>query len=209
MKNGIKGLILASFALSLVACNNDKTASSNAVTTATTTTAVADTSHATTLAAPAAATTTAATAAAPTAGVASVSKSATEPVKPSAAQTTPPPPPPPPPASTGKTTMIKFEENAHNWGTINEGDKMTHLFKFKNTGSNDLIISDAHGSCGCTVPEWPKEPIKPGKSGEIKVVFDSKGKPGDQQKTVTLTANTEPANTVLTIKGAVKAAAAQ
>ena len=124
-------------------------------------------------------------------------------MKPVSAQTTPAAPAA---APVGKTTNIKFDELAYNWGSVKEGDKMTHIFKFKNTGSNDLIISDAHGSCGCTVPEWPKEPIKAGKTGEIKVVFDSKGKPGDQQKTVTLTANTDPANTVLTIKGAVKPA---
>ena len=106
---------------------------------------------------------------------------------------------------TGKTTTVKFEEMSYDWGKIKEGDKMTHLFKFKNTGDNDLIISDAHGSCGCTVPEWPKEPIKSGKGGEIKVVFDSAHKSGPQSKTVTINANTEPASIVLMIKGIVDA----
>ena len=201
MKNVIKGLIFASFALSFAACKNDKTASNNTATTAAPTTEAAP---ATSMATPAATATAATPEPAPSSGVAAVSKTATQPVKPSAAQTTPAPVAA---APAGKTTSIKFDENSYNWGSINENDKMTHIFKFKNTGSNDLIISDAHGSCGCTVPEWPKEPIKAGKTGEIKVVFDSKGKAGDQQKTVTLTANTEPANTVLTIKGAVKAAA--
>jgi hypothetical protein len=202
MKNVIKGLIFASFALSFGACNNDKPATSTAAAAP----VKADTTVATSMAAPA----TAAAVAAPAAAAAtpatasSASTAAAQPVKPAATQTTPPPPPP---AATGKTTMIKFEESTYNWGTINEGDKMKHNFVFKNTGTNDLIISDAHGSCGCTVPEWPKEPIKPGKTGEIKVVFDSKGKPGDQQKQVTLTANTEPTNTVLNIKGTVKPAA--
>ena len=59
------------------------------------------------------------------------------------------------------------------WGKLKEGDKMTHIFKFKNTGDNDLVITDAHGSCGCTVPEWPKEPIKPGKGGDLKVMLIS------------------------------------
>jgi hypothetical protein len=214
MKNVIKGLIFASFALSFAACKSDKpTSDSTATTVANPTTEVAATAPSTSMATPGATTTampapssgvaSAATAApTPASGVAAISKTATPPVKPGAAQTTPSAPAP---APAGKMTNIKFEENAHNWGSINEDEKMTHFFKFKNTGSNDLIISDAHGSCGCTVPEWPKEPIKPGKSGEIKVVFDSKGKPGDQQKTVTLTANTDPANTVLTIKGNVKA----
>lgn len=202
MKNLIKGFIFAAFALSFAACKNDKPASETA--TATEATSKPETSAtSTSMATP---NTTAEMPVPPSAGVASVSKTATEPVKPVSAQTTPAVPIA---APVGKTTTIKFEETSYAWGSVNEGDKMTHMFKFKNAGSNDLIISDAHGSCGCTVPEWPKEPIKPGKSGVIKVVFDSKGKPGDQQKTVTLTANTEPANTVLTIKGAVKPAATQ
>lgn len=109
-----------------------------------------------------------------------------------------------PAAQSGKTTTIKFDEMSYDWGKIKEGEKMTHIFKFKNTGNNDLIISDARGSCGCTVPEWPKEPIKAGKSGEIKVVFDSDHKSGTQSKTVTITANTEPSNVVLMIKGNVE-----
>jgi hypothetical protein len=108
--------------------------------------------------------------------------------------------------SNGKMTTIKFDEMAYAWGKIKEGEKMTHNFKFTNTGNNDLIISDARGSCGCTVPEWPKEPIKAGKSADIKVVFDSKGKVGEQSKTVTITANTEPGNTVIMIKGTVEGA---
>jgi hypothetical protein len=108
--------------------------------------------------------------------------------------------------SNGKMTAIKFDEMAFNWGKIKEGEKMTHIFKFTNTGNNDLIISDARGSCGCTVPEWPKEPVKAGKSGELKVIFDSKGKAGEQSKTVTVTANTEPSNTVIMIKGSVEGA---
>jgi hypothetical protein len=106
--------------------------------------------------------------------------------------------------SNGKITSIKFDEMSYSWGKIKEGEKMTHNFKFTNSGNNDLIISDARGSCGCTVPEWPKEPIKPGKSAEIKVIFDSKGKVGEQSKTVTVTANTEPTNTVIMIKGTVE-----
>jgi hypothetical protein len=109
--------------------------------------------------------------------------------------------------SNGKITVLKFDEMSYSWGKIKEGEKMTHNFKFTNSGTNDLIISDARGSCGCTVPEWPKEPIKPGKSAEMKVIFDSKGKVGEQSKTVTVTANTEPANTVIMIKGTVEAAA--
>jgi len=73
-------------------------------------------------------------------------------------------------------------------------------FTFTNTGDADLIISNASGSCGCTVPEYPKEPIKPGKTGKLKVSFDSTGKPGMQQKSVTITCNTQQGTDVLTIK---------
>lgn len=94
---------------------------------------------------------------------------------------------------------ISFEKYEHNFGKVKEGEKVSHVFKFKNTGANDLIISDARGSCGCTVPQWPKEPIKPGASGEIKVEYDSKGKSGVQKKTVSITANTNPNITTLDI----------
>lgn len=111
------------------------------------------------------------------------------------------------PVPTGPLTSIKFEQDTYDWGKVMDGDKVTHVFKFKNTGNEPLIISNAKGSCGCTVPEWPKDAIAPGKSGEIKVVFDSKGKGGvggkDDSKKVTITANTDPADTYLTIKGKV------
>ena len=103
-----------------------------------------------------------------------------------------------------KTTTVKFEELSYDWGTLEEGKQMTHLFKFKNTGKEDLIISDARGSCGCTVPEWPKEPIKPGQNSEIKVVFNSAGKGGQVNKTVTITANSDPSPITLVIKGTVE-----
>jgi hypothetical protein len=109
------------------------------------------------------------------------------------------------PVPSGPTTSINFENPTSDWGKVNDGDKVTHVFKFTNTGENPLIISDAKGSCGCTVPEWPKEPIAPGKKGEIKVVFDSKGKGSKEgkmdSKKVTITANTDPVNTYLTIQG--------
>ncbi|MGH1339838.1 MAG: DUF1573 domain-containing protein [Aureispira sp.] len=94
---------------------------------------------------------------------------------------------------------ISFTENSFDFGTLEEGDKVEHVFKFTNTSDNPLTINNARGSCGCTVPEWPRDPIAPGEEGEIKVKFDSKGKKGKQNKTVTITANTDPANTMLTI----------
>lgn len=94
---------------------------------------------------------------------------------------------------------MSFEENSFDFGTITEGDKVEHVFKFTNTSSNPLTITNARGSCGCTVPEWPKEPIAPGAESEIRVSFDSKGKKGPNNKSVTITANTIPTNTVLQI----------
>lgn len=96
-------------------------------------------------------------------------------------------------------TSISFSENEWDFGTINEGDNVEHVFTFTNTGSEPLVLDNCKGSCGCTVPKCPKEPIMPGGSGEIKVVFNSKGKKNNQTKRVTVTANTEPAQSILTI----------
>lgn len=98
---------------------------------------------------------------------------------------------------------MKFENYEYDFGTIKEGDVVDHTFKFTNTGSTPLIIQNAVGSCGCTVPEWPHEPVAPGAAGEIKVKFNSSGKGGVQSKTVTITANTQPDVTTLTLKGLV------
>lgn len=107
----------------------------------------------------------------------------------------------------GPTTSIEFEENSYDFGEVMDGEKVEHTYKFTNTGSEPLVISNAKGSCGCTVPQWPKEPIAPGATGEILVRFDSKGKGrvggGAQTKTVTITANTTPPDTRITIKGKV------
>ncbi len=105
--------------------------------------------------------------------------------------------------NTGPMTTIKFDRVEHDFGKINEGILSKTKFTFSNTGDAPLLISNALGSCGCTVPEWPKEPIQPGESAEIKVEFDSKDKLGEQIKTVTVSSNTNPVNTVLTIKSVV------
>tara|TARA_R110002049_G_scaffold227347_1_gene399486 strand:+ start:1677 stop:2144 length:468 start_codon:yes stop_codon:yes gene_type:complete len=94
-----------------------------------------------------------------------------------------------------------FDDIVYEFGEITQGEKVQTTFKFTNTGDVDLIISDAKGSCGCTVPVYPRNPIAPGEEGEIEVVFDSNGKMGQQNKTVTLIANTKPNTTVLAIKG--------
>jgi len=104
---------------------------------------------------------------------------------------------------------FEFEETVMEFGEISQGEKVKRLFSFTNTGESDLIISDAKGSCGCTVPLWPRNPIAPGEKGEIEVVFDSNGKSGKQHKTVTLVANTVPNTMVLAIKGDVLAPKAE
>lgn len=95
---------------------------------------------------------------------------------------------------------IKFEEEVFDFGKITQGERVSHSFVFKNTGKKNLIISGASGSCGCTVPEWPKEPIKPGAEGKINVVFNSEGKSGLQEKTITVVSNCEPATRIVRIK---------
>jgi len=100
-----------------------------------------------------------------------------------------------------KLPAIKFEEELFELGAITQGEKVEHTFMFTNTGEADLIVTSAKGSCGCTVPEWPKKPIKPGEKGEINVVFNSEGKKGRQHKKVTIVANTQPSTNVIAISG--------
>jgi len=96
---------------------------------------------------------------------------------------------------------FKFTEEEFNFGTIMQGDQVKHDYEFTNTGKEPLIISSAAGSCGCTVPEWPKEPIAPGAKAVIKVTFNSAGKQGVQDKTVTLQSNAKQNPLVLHLKG--------
>jgi hypothetical protein len=102
-----------------------------------------------------------------------------------------------------QVAKMSFDKLEHDFGTINEGDVVQHVFKFKNSGKAPLVITNASGTCGCTVPEWPKEPIAPGKSGEIKVSFNSLGKSGKEEKEVFVLANTIPNKTTLQIKSMV------
>jgi hypothetical protein len=95
---------------------------------------------------------------------------------------------------------IKFEEEIHDFGRITQGEKVSFAFKFTNVGKTNLIISSAAGSCGCTVPEWPKEPVLPGKEGKINVIFSSEGKSGMQEKTITIVTNCEPSTQEIRIK---------
>lgn len=84
---------------------------------------------------------------------------------------------------------IKFTESKHDFGDIIQGDVVEHHFEFSNTGNIPLVISNIITTCGCTAPTWPKEPIKPGEGGKIKIVFNSTGKIGRQNKVVTILSN--------------------
>lgn len=110
-------------------------------------------------------------------------------------------------APVGDAPAIKFEEEAFDFGKIKKGDKVTHEFKFTNTGKSPLIISNATATCGCTTPTWPKTPVKPGDKGVISVTFDSSSKqPGLQDKLITIEANTSPATSTVHLIGEVLAA---
>ncbi|MDP3944490.1 MAG: DUF1573 domain-containing protein [Lutibacter sp.] len=101
------------------------------------------------------------------------------------------------------TAIIEFDAKDYDFGTVNEGEVVEGIFKISNKGKTDLIITNASASCGCTVPEWPKDPIKPGDSGELKFSFDSKGRTGKQSKTITLQTNTADVTETLRIGGTV------
>ena len=101
------------------------------------------------------------------------------------------------------TASISFDKQVYDFGTVKEGDFVETVFKVTNSGKTDLVITNATATCGCTVPVWPKAPIKPGETGDVKVKFNTSGKPNRQQKTVTLTTNTEAGREMLTIKGMV------
>ena len=99
--------------------------------------------------------------------------------------------------NTNPPTAMAFAETSHDFGAINQDSKHTKVFEFKNTGDKPLLIETARGSCGCTVPNYPKQPIPPGETGEIEVVYSPGKQKGKQNKSVTIIANTEPRTTVL------------
>src|SRR6185436_14444326 len=103
----------------------------------------------------------------------------------------------------GPLPVMQFETTDHDFGTIKEGEKVIYTYKFKNTGDAPLIVQEAKGSCGCTASDWSKAPIPVGGEGYVKAEFDSNGKPNIQNKTVTVTANTWPKQTVLKFKAIV------
>ena len=103
-------------------------------------------------------------------------------------------------AQAGDYPVMTFDEREHDFGTISEGETVEHTFTFTNTGNAPLVVTNAKGSCGCTVPTWSKEPIAPGESGTMVVKFNSNGKPNQQIKTVNITANTEAGKELIKIK---------
>lgn len=99
--------------------------------------------------------------------------------------------------------IMTFEKDNHDFGNVPEGTMATHEFKFKNTGNQPIIIANVQASCGCTTPDWTKTPVLPGKSGIVKAMYSSAGRPGVFNKTVTVTSNAATPSTVLSIKGTV------
>lgn len=98
---------------------------------------------------------------------------------------------------------IAFKEESYDFKEVPEGPQVTHEFKFTNTGKEPLILSNVRASCGCTTPSWPKEPILPGKDGNILVTYNTQGRPGPFTKTITINSNATDPNKVITIKGEV------
>ena len=100
---------------------------------------------------------------------------------------------------------FKFKEETHDYGEVPEGPLAEYDFEFKNTGKKPIVIQEAHGSCGCTVPSWPHEPILPKEKGVIHVAYTTNGRPGPIMKDVTINSNAKQQPMVLHIRGTVKA----
>jgi hypothetical protein len=119
---------------------------------------------------------------------------------------------PAPPAPVDPNSGIfKFQDkdNTHDYGEVPEGPTAEYDFEFKNTGKKPIVISEAHGSCGCTVPKWPHEPIPPKGKGVIHVTYNTNGRSGPISKEVTITSDAMDKSTVLHIRGMVKAKPAE
>ncbi len=95
-------------------------------------------------------------------------------------------------AANKKLAKFQFEYTDFDFGFLFAGEKVVHKFKFTNVGDADLIITDVSATCGCTIPKYSKKPVKPGEDGFIEVEFDSSGRKGQQHKSVTVLANTQP-----------------
>jgi hypothetical protein len=110
------------------------------------------------------------------------------------------------PEDTVNVPEITFEETTFDFGEVTEGETVEHVYRFTNTGKAPLLIGGARSTCGCTVPEWPEEPILPGESGEITVRFNTNNKRNKQTKPITIVANTYPANERIYLTGFVRPA---
>jgi hypothetical protein len=100
--------------------------------------------------------------------------------------------------------VISFEKDFHDFGNLTSGEKVTYSFKFKNAGQSLLVISSVTTSCGCTVSDYPHQPIKPGEGATIDVSFDSEGRHGLQNKTITVFSNTQPPTNLLRIRASIR-----
>lgn len=106
-------------------------------------------------------------------------------------------------SNTGQLPAITFDKVEHDFGKVIQGEIVSYSFKFKNTGGSDLVIANISTSCGCTASSYPKEPVKPGAEEKIEVSFNSSGRQGFQNKTLTVAANTQPSTTELMVKAMV------
>ena len=106
--------------------------------------------------------------------------------------------------SADKFPELTFDHNNYDFGTVQNGEMLEHEFTFTNTGDAPLKVMKANPSCGCTVPEWSKDPIEPGEKGSMKVKFDARGRSGKQHKNVRLTTNTKSGNEVLTFSATIE-----
>lgn len=100
--------------------------------------------------------------------------------------------------------IVTVENDTYSFGEVVEGEKVMHEYSFTNTGKTPLIISSVNASCGCTTPNYPKEPVKPGETAKIEVVFNSQNQPGVQHKVITMTSNAHPQQTIFHLRGEVK-----
>ena len=135
---------------------------------------------------------------------AQVQTAAPAPVQAAAPAPPAPPPPPAPKPISPNAGKFKFKEETHDYGEVMEGPLAETDFEFKNEGKEPIVISEAHGSCGCTVPKWPQEPILPGKKGVIHVAYTTQGRQGPINKDVTINSNAVQQPMVLHIRGTVK-----
>jgi len=102
------------------------------------------------------------------------------------------------------TTTVQMIDSVYNFGSVISGEKVEYNYKFKNTGNNPLVVFEAHASCGCTVPEKPEKPVLPGETGYLKVVFNSEGRHGVNEKEINVSSNANPGFPILKLKGEVK-----